>query len=138
MIRLVTRQNIGEFFPLMIPGLERALTKTSLGEYWTLQAAWDSMVNFEVYGFHQDESQYSGIFRIASAPLRQTLYVFWGGKSEENHTPIDLVELDTFLKACAEYFQCQSILVEGRAGWSKKIQPLDYTEDTRSYVKNLT
>lgn len=137
MIQLVSRQNMEELFPKMVKGLERALTKTSLGKYWSIQSCFDSMINFVVYGFHQHESQYSGIFYIADAPHRRTLHVFWGGKDPSNDTPIDLEELDNFLQAAAKYFQCQSILVEGRAGWGKWIDKLGYHEDTRSYVKSL-
>lgn len=137
MIRLVSRSNIQELFPRMSAGLSRALSKTSLGKYWSLDDAFNSMINFEVYGFYQDECEYSGIFYVASSPLRKTLHVFWGGKDPSNKTPINLDELDGFLKACAEYFQCQSILVEGRSGWGKLISKLGYLEDTRSYVKDL-
>lgn len=138
MIKLVSRQNLDEMFPLMVPGLERALTKTSLGKYWNIQTLYDSMVNFVVYGYYQEETQTSGIFYIGKAPLRKTLHVFWGGKDPKNKTPLNLQEFDEFLQACAQYFECQSILLEGRSGWGRMISKLGYPEDSRSYVKDLS
>ena len=137
MIQLVSRQNMEQVFPFMVRGLERALTKTSLGEYWSIGTCWDSMVNFAVYGFYQSESQYSGIFYIGTSPLRKTIHVFWAGKDPDNKTPINSEEMDEFLQACAKHFECQSIVIEGRAGWGKWVDKFGYLEDTRSYVKTL-
>lgn len=137
MIKLVSRQNLDEMFHLMVPGLERALTKTSLGQYWDIKSLYDNMVNFVVYGFYQEESQYSGVFYIGKSPLQNTLHIFWAGKDPESKTPIDFAECDAFFQACAEYFGCKSILVEGRKGWEKVGIQHNYLEDTRSYVKIL-
>jgi hypothetical protein len=137
MIKLVSRPNVDEMFPLMESGLERARTKTSLGEYWTIQDAYDSLVNFEVYGFYQEESQYSGIFTVVKSPRKRCLNIFWAGKAPGNKVPINDTECDEFFKACAIHFECQAILIKGRRGWEKMASRQGYLEDSRTYVKEL-
>lgn len=137
MIRLVSRSNVVEMFPLMEEGLERARTKTSLGSSWTLENAFDSLVNFAAYGFYQEESGYSGIFTVTSSPQRKFLNIFWAGKDRDNKTPIDEQECDEFFEACAHYFGCNAILVRGRKGWSKLAAKQGYIEDSRTYMKEL-
>jgi hypothetical protein len=138
MIRLVSRPNLDEVFPLMVDGLERVRSKTSLGKYWTIQNAYDSLVNLEIYGFHQEESQFSGIFSVNISPQRRTLNVFWAGKAPGNKTPIDETECSLFFKACADYFNCQTITVLGRKGWDKAAARNGYTEDSRTYILDLS
>jgi hypothetical protein len=137
MIKLVSRPNLDEVFPLMVDGLERARTKTSLGKYWTIQNAYDNLVNLELYGFYQEESQYAGVFYIGVSPLRRTLNIFWAGKAPGNKTPINDEECDEFFKACAEHFNCQSISVTGRKGWEKMAGRNGYLEDSRTYIKDI-
>lgn len=137
MIKLVSRPNLDETFPLMVAGLERALTKTSLGKYWTIQSAYDNLVNLTVYGFYQEESQYSGIFYIGTSPMRRSLNIFWAGKAPGNKTPINDEECDAFFQACAKYFDCQAIEVTGRKGWEKMAARQGYLEDSRTYIKDI-
>jgi len=136
MTKLVSRENIHEF-DKMVPHLERALIKTSLGKYWTIQTLYDNMVNQQVFGFIQEHTGYHGAFYIGHSPLRKTLQVFWGGKDLHNKTPIDDVELDNFFVACAEVFGCKSIAIEGRKGWEKMATRRGYLEDSRVYIKEV-
>jgi len=137
MIRLISRQNI-EDFDLMVKGLERPLTKTSLGEYWTLSALYDAMVNQSIFGFYQEESQYSGAFSIVKTPLRKCMNIFWAGKDPDNDTPIDIDECDAFFNACAQHFECDVIMVKGRKGWGHWGGHLGYKEDSRVFTKEVT
>lgn len=136
MIHLITRDNI-EGFDKMVPGLERALTKTTLGKSWDIQSLYDSLVNLQAFAFHQVESQYSGVFTISEAPLIKSLYWFWSGKEPSNKTPIDFSEVDAFLTAAARYFQCGQIIGEGRKGWAKVSAPFGYTEDSVICIKEV-
>lgn len=136
MIKLISRPNIEEFDKL-VPGLERVLTKTSLGKYWSIGAAYDNIVNFTAYGFYQEESGFSGVFTINKSPLRKTLNVFWSGKDPASAVPINHAECDEFFQACAQHFECQSILVQGRKGWEKIGKKLGYSEDSRVYLKEV-
>lgn len=136
MMNLISRPNIDQFEKL-VPGLERVLTKTSLGKYWSMEALYNNIVNFAAYGFYQEESGLCGAFTISRAPLRNTLNVFWAGKDPSNKTPVDYVECDAFYRACAEHFECQTIRVQGRPGWSKLGNEFGYTEDSRIYLKEV-
>lgn len=136
MIKLISRENITDF-ELMVPALERPLTKTSLGKYWSLQNLFDCIVNFEAFGFIQQQTGYAGAFTIAKSPLRRTLNVFWAGKDLTNKTPIDDDECDRFFMACAEHFQCQAIAIKGRKGWEKMAKRRGYLEDSRVYIKEV-
>lgn len=137
MIHLVSRSNI-EDFDLMVKGLERPLTKTSLGEYWTLSALFDAMVNQSVFGFYQEESQYSGAFNITRFPLKSCLNVFWAGKDPDNKTPIDIAECTAFFEACARLFKCDTIIVQGRKGWGDWGKSHGYVEDSRVFTREVT
>lgn len=137
MIKLVSRSNVDEMFSLMVAGLERARTKTSLGKYWTVQDAYDNLVNLTAYGFYQEESQYSGIFTVSESPQRRSLNIFWAGKAPGNKTPINDEECDAFFKACAECFDCKTIIIKGRKGWEKMAGRQGYLEDSRTYIKEL-
>ena len=136
MIHLVSRSNIDDFDKL-IPGLERVLTKTSLGKYWTIQALYDNIVNFTAFGFYQEESGFAGAYTIDKTPLRKTLNCFWAGKDPTNKTPIDHAECDSFHLAVAQHFECEAILVQGRKGWEKIGKKFGYREDSRVYLKEV-
>ena len=136
MIKLISRPNIDEFEKL-VPGLERVLTKTSLGKYWTIEAAYNNILNFAAYGFYQEDSGFAGVFTINESPLQRTLNIFWSGKNPASTTPIDHAECDAFFKACAQYFECQTIMVKGRKGWEKVGKKLGYSEDSRVYLKEV-
>ena len=136
MIKLISRPNIDEFEKL-VPGLERVLTKTSLGQYWSIEALYNNIVNFAAYGFYQEESGFAGAFIISETPLRNTLNVFWSGKHPDSKIPINHAECDEFFLACAEYFNCKTILVQGRKGWEKVGKKLGYSEDSRVYLKEV-
>ena len=136
MIKLISRPNIDEFEKL-VPGLERVLTKTSLGKYWSIEALYDNIVNFQAYGFYQEESGFAGAYTISVSPLRKTLNCFWAGKDPSNKTPIDHAECDAFHHAVAEHFECEAILVQGRKGWEKIGKKFGYSEDSRVYLKEV-
>jgi hypothetical protein len=136
MIKLISRPNIDQFSKL-VPGLERVLTKTSLGKYWSIEALYDNIVNFSAYGFYQEESGFSGAFTVSKAPLQNTLNVFWAGKDPSSTTPINHTECDEFYQACAQYFECKTILVQGRRGWEKIGKKFGYSEDSRVYLKEV-
>lgn len=136
MIHLVTRQNI-DMFERMVEGLERPLTKTSLGRYWTIQDAYDHLVNISAFGFYQEESGYSGIMCINTYPQRKTLNIFWAGKERANKTPIDDAECDAFFDAIAKHFGCSAIMIQGRKGWEKMALARGYHEDSRVYLKEV-
>ncbi len=121
----------------MVPGLERVLTKTSLGKYWTIDALYDNIVNYAAFGFYQEESGFAGVYTINKTPLRNTLNCFWAGKDPSNKTPIDHEECDAFHQACAKYFECEAIIVMGRKGWEKAGKKLGYFEDSRVYLKEV-
>jgi len=136
MIKLISRPNIDEFEKL-VPGLERALTKTSLGKYWSIGALYDNIVNYAAYGYYQEESGFAAAFTVSQSPLRKTLNVFWAGKDPENTVPVNHAECDEFHQACAHYFNCQTILVQGRTGWKPIGEDLGYSEDSRVYLKEV-
>ena len=137
MITFITRQTY-EHFARAIPGLSRALEKTSLGKSWDIQSLSDNVINFEAYAFLQEESGYAGVFTISQTPLMRSLYWFWSGKDEANKVPIDYPEVDAFLIAAARHFNCSQLLCEGRKGWGKVGEPLGYVEDSRIYIKEVS
>lgn len=137
MITYITRETINHF-DRAAPALQRALEETSLGKTWTMQGLVDHIVNYQAYAFFQEESQYAGAFLITNTPLVRSIYFFWSGKQKGNKVPIDYTEVDHFLMAAAEVFNCNNIICEGRAGWSKVIAPLGYKEDSRVYIKEVS
>lgn len=137
MITLITRSNIDECYPIIAPGLTRALTKTTLGKYWDLESLYHHIVNFEAYAFHQVESGYSGVFSIGGAPLGKTLFFFWSGKDKHNKTPVDYAEINSVLEESAKHFGCAFIQCEGRRGWKPVLEPLGYVEDSTNFVKEV-
>lgn len=137
MINLITRSNLDTDFSSLIPGLSRALTKTSLGKFWDLESLYHHLVNFEAYAFHQVESGYSGVFSLGGAPLGKTLFFFWSGKDPENDTPVDYKEIDEVLMESAKHFGCSFIQCEGRRGWKSVLDPLGYSEDSTNFVKEV-
>ena len=121
----------------MKEGLSRPLTKTTLGLYWDLESLYESILNERSYGFYQEESGYSGVFNIARSPLRSSLNVFCAGKDFSKKTPINDSERDAFFAECAKLFQCDTIVIKGRAGWKKRAESRGYREDSRVYVKEV-
>lgn len=137
MITFITRQTF-DHFEKTIPGLQRALTKTSLGESWSIKSLADHIVNFQAYGFYQEESGYAGVFTISETPLKRSLYWFWSGKNPDNDVPIDYTEVSSFLDAAAQHFNCSQIIGEGRKGWERVGAPLGFREDSRVYIKEVS
>ncbi|HKY44824.1 MAG TPA: hypothetical protein VJM50_17160, partial [Pyrinomonadaceae bacterium] len=88
--------------------------------------------------FLQEESGYAGAFTISQTPLMRSIYFFWSGKDKANKVPINHHEVDEFLIAAARHFNCSQIICEGRAGWSKIVEPLGYVEDSRVYIKEVS
>lgn len=136
MIHLISKENI-QNFPKVVSGLSRALTRTTLGKSWDIPSLHAQLLNKQAYAFHQEESQYSGVFVITEAPLIRSLYWFWSGKEPSNKTPIDFTEVDAFLTHAARYFQCGQIIGEGRKGWAKVSSPFGYTEDSVICIKEV-
>lgn len=136
MITPISRNNIDDI-QRASPGLVRTLETTSLGESWTMDDLMDHLVNFQVYAFLQEESGFAGVFQIMAAPRSRNLNWFWAGKDAENKTPIDFAEVDAFLVAAANHFQCNKLVCDGRIGWERISKPYGYHEDGRVYVKAI-
>lgn len=138
MIQLITRETLEtQFTPKVVAGLSRALTKTTLGEYWDIPSLVDHLVNLQVFCFHQLESGYSCVFQVNSAPLKKVLHIFWAGKDPENDVPCDWKELDQYHIAIAQLLGCSQIILDGRKGWEKIGAPMGYVEDSRTYIKEV-
>lgn len=137
MITFITRQTF-DHFGRAIPGLSRAIDKTSLGESWSVQSLADYIVNFEAYAFIQEESGYAGAFTISQTPLKRSIYFFWSGKDRSNKVPVNYAEVDTFLVAAARHFNCSAIICEGRKGWERVVAPMGFREDSRVYIKEVS
>lgn len=137
MITFITRQTL-DHFGKAIPGLERAVTKTSLGESWSLQTLYDHIVNFQAYAFIQEESGYAGAFTISQTPMKRSIYFFWSGRDISNKNPIDYDEVWAFLEAAARHFNCSQVIAEGRKGWERVLAPLGFREDSRVYIKEVS
>ena len=133
MITFITRETF-DHLGKAIPGLSRAITKTSLGESWDLQSLADHIVNFAAYAFIQEETGYAGAFTISQTPLKRSIYFFWSGKDVNNKTPVDFNEVFDFLQVAARHFNCTQIIAEGRKGWAKIVEPLGFREDSRVSV----
>jgi hypothetical protein len=137
MITFITRQTY-DHFERAIPGLQRAITKTSLGESWSIESLANHIVNFEAYAFIQEGSGYAGAFTISQTPLKRSIYFFWSGKDKDNKVPVDYEEVDTFLVAAARHFNCSAIIAEGRKGWERVVAPLGFREDSRVFIKEVS
>lgn len=136
MIIPISRNNI-EVIEQCIPGLQRELDRSDLKDAWDIQALVDHLVNFQVYAFLQVETGLAGVISIMVAPKIKILNLFWLGKDPENKTSLNMAEVDEFLVEAAKLFECKKIVCDGRKGWSKLIEPLDYHEDGRVYVKKV-
>lgn len=137
MVHLITKTNLSDLFPLITTGLSRALEKTSLGNSWCLESLYIAIDKLDVYAFHLEDSQYSGVFSINHSPKGKTLYFFWSGKDESNHIPVDYNLVDTLLVESAKHFGAQQIMCEGRKGWKPILLPLGYSEDSVTYIKEV-
>lgn len=137
MIVHVNSDNVDKVWSLMIPGLSRVLTKTSLGKYWDLDSALQGVKSGDLLGFYIPESQYSGIYSIQHYPLRTTLFFWWSGKDSSNKTPVDYQELDDYLELIAQTYSCDEIECEGRKGWREILLPLNYREDSILYAREV-
>ncbi|AWY03098.1 hypothetical protein SCYZ1_43 [Pseudomonas phage SCYZ1] len=137
MINLISRTNIQENYSLLAKGLVRALDKTTLGDYWSLDDLYQHIINFECYAFHQVESAYSGAFMITTSPKRITLNFFWSGKDPDNTVPVDYEEVNRMLEESARHFGCHVILCEGRSGWKKVLEPLGFEVDSINYTREV-
>lgn len=137
MIYLISHSNL-ELLDKAVTGLERALTKTTLGLSWDIPSLYGAVKEGSVLAFYQVDSGYSGVLSIHQTPKMKSLYWWWSGKDPENKTPIDFEEVDLFLVAAAKQLQCQQILGEGRKGWERVGGPMGYKEDTRLYSKEVT
>ena len=137
MITFITRQTL-DHFGKAVPGLVRALDKTTLGESWSIQGLYDHLINFEAYAFVQEESGYAGAFTISQTPLKRSIYFFWSGKDASNDIPVDFAEVDTFLVAATRHFNCTQIIAEGRKGWAPVVAPYGFREDSRVYIKEVS
>mgnify|MGYP003436513124 CR=1 FL=1 len=118
-------------------GLERALLNTTLGDFWDLPSLRDKLSRGKVLGFFQPDSGYSGICSIGIYPKVKSLVFFWSGKDPANKTPVDYSEADEYLQASAERLNCKYILCDGRVGWKTVLEPLGYTLDTHSYIREI-
>lgn len=136
MILLITKENL-KVLEVCFTGLERALTKTTLGKSWDFPSLIHSISTGHAYAFHQVESGYSGVFTFLETPLTKSLHWWWSGKDPENKIDIDYTEVDNFLVAAAKFFDCTQIIGEGRKGWEKIGGPLGYVEDSRTYTKEV-
>ena len=92
----------------------------------------------EVYAFHLEDSQYSGVFSINHSPKGKTLYFFWSGKDVTNSVPVRYDVVDDLLLEAAKHFGAQEIICEGRKGWKPILLPLGYKEDSVNYIKEVT
>lgn len=137
MITFITRQTF-DHFGRAIPGLSRAVDKTSLGESWDIPSLADNIANYEAYAFLQEQSGYAGAFTISQTPLKRSIYFFWSGRDISNKNPIDYGEVWTFLEAAARHFNCSQVIAEGRKGWERVLAPLGFREDSRVYIKEVS
>ena len=136
MIQLIVRETLDKF-PLLIPGLSRALSVGNLSANWSLDTLYQHIINHEAYGFYQEESGYAGVFVVSTSPLCKSLYFFWSGKDPENKKLIDYKEVDEFLTIAAKALGCRYILCEGRKGWKKTLSTLGYAEDSVVFSKEI-
>lgn len=137
MIKLINRSNLHEDFPKSVPALERALSKTSLGDYWNLEQLVQHIINYEVGLFWHVESGYFGVFQFTFAPLAKSLNFFWSGKDPANEVPVDYSEVDQFLDIVAREQQCHFISCEGRRGWKPILEARGNSEDSVLYTKKV-
>ena len=71
MITFITRETF-DHLQRAIPGLQRAVSKTSLGESWDIPSLADHIANYAAYAFLQEESGYAGAFTISQTCLLYT------------------------------------------------------------------
>lgn len=137
MINLINRLNITEEYPKMAESLSRALTKTDLSSFWTLEDLFHHVVNDEVIVFVQQESGYYGVLQKGSAPQASILHFFWSGKDPVNEVPVDWDEVDDFLIHAARQLRVSHIQCEGRRGWKPILLSRGYSEDSVVYTKKV-
>lgn len=121
----------------MKKGLERALIKTTLDEYWDLHSLKLALDNEEVYGFYQVESGYAGVYSVYQTPKAKVLYFFWSGKDPSYSQPVDYFQVNDYLKCLAERLGCTHLSCEGRKGWLAILKPLGYKEDCTTFTLEI-
>lgn len=137
MIHSISRNNLETFYLVLLKGLERALTKTTLGDFWSIEDLWTHIIQQKAFAFYQEESGYAGVFSFIESPKQRGLYFFWSGKDVENDVPVDYQEVDLYLTEAAKHFDCKFIQCEGRKGWSHILLPLGYIVDSVNYTKEV-
>ena len=137
MILHLSKETLDRLWDRVTPGLSRALDKTTLGEFWDLKGLRSAINYGMLYGFHQVDSGYSGVYSIVETPKAKQLTFFWSGKNPENPHPIDYNAIDEHLKHMARIFDCTHISCEGRVGWKKTLEPLGYSPDGSLYLKRV-
>lgn len=121
----------------MAESLSRALSKTDLESFWTLEDLYHNLVNGEVIVFQQEHSGYYGVLQTTFAPRAKILSFFWSGKDPANDTPADWEEVDAFLVHAARQLGCTIIQCDGRRGWKPILTPLGYSEDSVVFTKKV-
>lgn len=137
MITLINRSNLDTEFQRASKGLSRAMEKTDLGKFWSIEALYDNLVNGEVVVFQQVESGYYGVLQTTYSPLAKILNFFWSGKDPDNEVPADWEEVDAFLIHAARQLGCTLITADGRRGWKIILGPLGWSEDSVVFSKEV-
>ena len=134
----ITPKNLGTYWELMKPGIERALLENNSYKSWDIESVYDQLHNAQAFGFYLRESGVSGVYTLVEHPLRNLIYVYWAGQHPDNKATPDWEEVDAYLVAIAKTVGASSILIEGRKGWVKKLDHLGYSLETVNLTKEVT
>lgn len=136
MIKIISRENIAEF-DQAVPALERAMDRTRLSLFWSIENLRHAVVNQEAWVFIQEESGFAGAFNIGHSPVMRYLNWFWAGQDVAyNNTP-DYDEVQQFLEYCARVFGLTHITTEGRKGWTPLAKQQGYDVDSVIFIKEV-
>lgn len=134
----ITPKNLEQYWPLMEPGLSRALLESNSSKSWDIESVRGQLEEAAAFGFYIKESGLSGVYGLIEHPLRNLVYVYWAGQHPDFHNTPDYEELDAYLQAVARTVGASSILIEGRKGWERKLKGLGYSLETVNLLKEVT
>lgn len=136
MIKLISRGNLSEFSEV-VPALQRAMDRTRLSLFWSLESLYHSVVNQESWVFLQEETGFAGVFNIGSSPNLRYLNWFWAGQDPAFSNQPDYDEVQKFLEYCARELGLTHIATEGRKGWIPLAKSHGYEVDSVIFIKEV-